>query len=152
MRSVSRELFIMALLLMIVVFMVGMIFYKYMPNNKIVPEPIAYTADSSTTTTLQEIAASRDSVSGSSETKSVIKSYSIGEKDLSAAASKQTYVSGKTDPFAEYVEPKQDPNSTNTVGNTVTGSGATNTVPNSNTNTNKNGSSTGTFFESSSSK
>ena len=34
MQAISKEIFIMALLLMIVVFMLGMVFYKYMPNNK----------------------------------------------------------------------------------------------------------------------
>ena len=143
MKSISKELFIMALLLMIVVFMIGMVFYKYMPNNKVVPEPITYTADSTTTAVLQEISESNGySSSADDEVEDVIKSYSIGTKELTTAASKQTFVSGKTDPFAEYKE--QDPNSTdpNSVANS--------TITNPNTNTSD--SSTGSFFEKKGSK
>lgn len=143
MKSIAKEIFIMALLVMIVVFMVGIIFYDYMPNNKTVPEPVTYQADSSTTAVLQEIAATTlgDDGSGSSESQSIIKSYSIGPKELSTAASKQAYTSGKTDPFADYVE---------TTDNTVTDGNTTATDTSQATSTNT--SSTGTFFESSNSK
>lgn len=147
MKSLAKEIFIIALLLMIVVFMIGMIFYEYMPNNKTVPEPIAYVSDSSTTAILQQISAeSADTETGKTETQSVIKSYSIGSKELSTAASKQSYTSGKTNPFAEYT----DPISTNTVdGNTTTNQNTNNS--NNNNNNNKQDS-TGTFFENKTSK
>lgn len=147
MKSLSKELFIMALLIMIVVFMVGIIFYEYMPNNKTVPEPITYSTASTTTTVLQEIAATASDTSSSSdsiETQSIIKSYSIGTKELSTAASKQSYTSGKTDPFAEYTGTTSTTNGNTTDTNTTT---TTTTQGNS-----SNSSSTGTFFEKSNSK
>lgn len=147
MKSLSKELFIMALLIMIVVFMVGIIFYEYMPNNKTVPEPITYSTASTTTAVLQEIAATASDTSSSSdsiETQSIIKSYSIGTKELSTAASKQSYTSGKTDPFAEYTGTTSNTNGNTTDTNTTT---TTTTQGNS-----SNSSSTGTFFESSNSK
>lgn len=152
MKSLSKELFIMALLLMIVVFIVGIIFYEYMPNNKTVPEPITYQADSSTTSVIQEIAATTTSTGNSTatETQSVIKSYSIGTKELTSAAAKNSYTSGKTDPFAAYNEVTTnttDGNPTGTTDNTTTTT--TNAQPSNN---NSGGSTTGTFFESSSSK
>ena len=145
MKSLSKELFIMALLIMIVVFMVGIIFYEYMPNNKTVPEPITYSTSSTTTAVLQEIAssASDTSSSDSMETQSIIKSYSIGTKELSTAASKQSYTSGKTDPFAEYT------GTSNTTNGNTTG---TNTATNTTQGSTSNSSSTGTFFEKSNSK
>lgn len=146
MKSLSKELFIMALLIMIVVFMVGIIFYEYMPNNKTVPEPITYSTSSATTAVLQEIADSTSigSTSDDVETQSIIKSYSIGSKELSTAASKQSYTSGKTDPFAEYTGTTNTTNGNTTDTNTTT---TTSTQGNS-----SNSSSTGTFFESSNSK
>ena len=147
MKSLSKELFIMALLMMIVVFMIGIIFYEYMPNNKTVPEPITYSTASTTTAVLQEIAATASDSSSSSdsiETQSIIKSYSIGTKELSTAASKQSYTSGKTDPFAEYTGTTSTTNGNTTDTNTTT---TTTTQGNS-----SNSSSTGTFFESSNSK
>lgn len=145
MKSLSKELFIMALLIMIVVFMVGIIFYEYMPNNKTVPEPITYSTSSTTTAVLQEIASSSSDTSSSDsmETQSIIKSYSIGTKELSTAASKQSYTSGKTDPFAEYT------GTSNTTNGNTTG---TNTATNTTQGSTSNSSSTGTFFEKSNSK
>lgn len=144
MKTLSKELFIMALLLMIVVFMIGMVFYEYMPNNKVVPEPITYSADSSTTAVLQEIATvSSDTSTGSYEVESVIKSYSIGTKELSTAASKQSYTSGKTDPFAFYNVVDENVVDGNTVKNTTKGSSTT---------VKQDSSTTGTFFENKNSK
>jgi len=148
MKSISKEILIMALLLMIVVFMIGMVFYKYMPNNKTVPEPITYSVDSATTAVLQEITASNytSDLDDEEEVQDIIKSYSIGTKELTTAASKQTYISGKTDPFAEY--PSANSNTVNTDGNTV--------VSNPNdanfNNTKSTSSSSGTFFEKKGSK
>lgn len=150
--KIAKEFFIMALLFMIVVFMVGIIFYEYMPNNKTVPEPITYTADSTTTSILQEISAInaslKESDDGSGAVEGIIKSYSIGKQDLATAASKHSYTSGKTDPFEAYVEP--DPNSTNSTNTTNTVN--TNTTKQQGTTDSKKGSSTGTFFEKSNSK
>lgn len=155
MKSISKEIFIMALLLMIVVFMIGMVFYKYMPNNKTIPEPITYTADSTTTAVLQEISASNSYSNGSSylevaEVEDVIKSYSIGTAELSTAASKQTYVSGKTDPFAEYAE--ANTNSVSTDGSTGVANPNNENTTNATNTTNTASNSTGTFFEKKGSK
>ena len=132
MRSAPKELFIVALLLMIVVFMIGMVFYKYMPNNKTVPEPVTYSADATTTSILQEISASSSSYSdesGENEVaQDVIKSYSIGQSELTSAAAKQTYVSGKTNPFAEYQAPTA--NTVDANGNTVANTNTVNQNPN----------------------
>ncbi len=148
MRKLSKELFIMALLLMIIVFMIGMIFYNYMPNNKTVPAPVSYKADSQTTVVLQEISSSSagTDTDSSGGVQSIIKSYSIGAKELSTAASKQSYTSGKTDPFAEYKETETNTADGNTTGNTT----SNNKVPS--TSSNKNTNSTGTFFEKPNSK
>lgn len=142
MHSISKEFFIIALLVMIVIFMIGMVFYKYMPNNKTIPDPVTYTADVYTTEVLQEISASND-YSYSNENKEVddiIKSYSIGATELSTAASKKTYVSGKTNPFAEYKEESTNPENSKANGNNT-----------NNVDTTKS-SSTGKFFENKSSK
>lgn len=157
MKAISKELFIMALLLMVVVFMIGIIFYQYMPNNKMVPQPISYRAESSTTSVLQEIASTSTndgSDSSSSDTQSIIKSYSIGAKELSTAASKQSFTSGKTDPFSEYVEIVANTTDGNTTTNTTggTNSNTTTSSTTSSSQTNSNSKNTGTFFEKSNSK
>ena len=155
MKSLSKELFIMALLLMVVVFMIGIIFYQYMPNNKTVPEPVSYRADSSTTSILQEIASTstdNENSSTSSDTQSIIKSYSIGSKELSTAASKQSFTSGKTDPFAEYIEPTHTTDGYKTNTNTRNVSNTTKTNTSTTQGSTSHSNSTGTFFEKPNSK
>lgn len=153
---IAKEIFIMALLLMIVVFMIGLVFYEYMPNNKIIPGAESYSADSSTTAILQEISAT--STSGDNEGSSgaddiLLQSYSIGQQELSSAASKHSYTSGKTNPFAEYVEPTVNTVNNTTVNGTTTSNptAAPQKAEGGSTN-NKNSSSTGSFFEKPNSK
>lgn len=160
--KVAKEIFIMALLLMIVVFMIGLVFYEYMPNNKIIPDATSYSADSSTTSVLQEIAAtsanSGDDDSSSGVDDVLLQSYSIGAQELSTAASKHSYTSGKTNPFAEYVDPNVNMVNNTTVNGTTTAQPTTapqqttgGSASNKNS-SNSGSSSTGSFFEKPNSK
>ena len=56
MKALVKEIFIGVLLLMVVVFTLGILFYDSMPNNKATSTSITYTADSKVTTTIQQIA------------------------------------------------------------------------------------------------
>ena len=78
-----KEIFILVLLLIVILFVMGVMFYDYIPSNKVVPEPIEYAADSKVTATLQEIAATTDeNVDGEfADDGSLLKSYSIGTSD-----------------------------------------------------------------------
>ena len=113
MKSLVKELFIGVMLLMIVVFTLGIIFYDSMPNNKLAPTSITYTADATVTSTIQQISEekSKNNTTSSSNTSSgidfgsVIASYSIGSTDLSIYESRKNYESGKTDPFEELLFP-----------------------------------------------
>jgi hypothetical protein len=124
MKSVIKEIFIGSLLLMVIIFTLGILFYDTMPNNKVTPNSITYTAEASVTSAIQEISASKDETTSSSTSSledellnigSVIASYSLGSSDLSTYAARNTYESGKVDPFAEYVESSSE-NSTNGTG------------------------------------
>ena len=116
MKSLVKELFIGVMLLMIVVFTLGIIFYDSMPNNKLAPTSITYTADATVTSTIQQISEekSKNNTTSSSNTSSgndfgsVIASYSIGSTDLSIYESRKNYESGKSDPFEDYVEETTD--------------------------------------------
>ena len=141
-----KELFIIALLFVVIMFIIGILVYDFIPTNKVVPQAIEYTADSTVTATLQEITAdlasqstTTDSSSNYDETESLLKSYSIGKSDLSNYKSKNAFESGKPDPFSEYTEPDAN-TAANTVANT-TGNNATTNTSKGNSNT------SGTFFE-----
>lgn len=163
MKSLVKELFIGILLLMVVVFTLGILFYDSMPNNKATPTSITYTADTAVTTTIQQISEEKaNSTSNSSSSSdssglnigSVIASYSIGSTDLSTYAQRKTYESGKVDPFEDYKEETNtDGNTTgdnnNSTGNNSNGNSSSNSN-NGNSNSNgssKNDSSTGKLFE-----
>ena len=55
MKALVKEIFIGVLLLMVVVFTLGILFYDSMPNNKATSTSITYTADSKVTATIQQI-------------------------------------------------------------------------------------------------
>lgn len=147
MGNFVKEVFIFALLFMVIMFTLGILLYDYIPTSKSIPEPIEYTADSSVTATLQEIAEVKNAGSSSNINTAVEPewSYSVTSSDLATYASKKSYTSGKTDPFAEYIEETTENEETSTDNTTTT----TNTTTSS---TNSSSSTTGTYFESSSSK
>ena len=150
--KVVKEVFISVLLLMVIIFTLGILFYDSMPNNKSNPTSITYTADATVTSTIQEISAdttTSNTIGTSTEEDSmdigsIIASYSIGSSELSTYAARNTYSSGKVDPFAAYEEKteeeSEDPNNTSSSNNNG------NTSNNNSTNTTSN-SSTGKLFE-----
>lgn len=171
MKSLVKELFIGVLLLMVVVFTLGILFYDSMPNNKATPTFITYTADTAVTTTIQQISEEKaNSTSNSSSSSdssglnigSVIASYSIGSTDLSTYAQRKTYESGKVDPFEDYKEETNTDGNTTGDNNNSTGNNSSNSNGNSSSNSNngnsnnngssKNDSSTGKLFENKNSK
>ena len=156
MKALVKELFIGVLLLMVVIFTLGILFYDSMPNNKSASTSITYTADATVTTTIQEITEEKANSSSSSSSSdasgldigSILASYSIGSTDLSEYASRKTYESGKVDPFADYQEetPSEGDGSgdqnNNSQNNNNNGSSS-----NNNSGSSSNDSSTGKLFE-----
>jgi hypothetical protein len=135
---------------MVVIFTLGILFYDSMPNNKVSPNSITYTAEASVTSVIQEISAEKEESatannSSSSSTLedellnigSVIASYSLGSSELSTYAARNTYESGKVDPFADYVEetPTEGTDNTENSGSSgnATSSSSTGTASSSST-------------------
>ena len=158
MKALVKEIFIGVLLLMVVVFTLGILFYDSMPNNKATSTSITYTADSKVTTTIQQIAEEKanseatDDSSNSSglDIGSVLASYSIGSTDLSEYASRKTYESGKVDPFADYQEetPSEGDGSGDQNSNSQDNNNNNNgSSSNNNSGSSSNDSSTGKLFE-----
>lgn len=159
MKSLVKELFIGVLLLMIVTITLGIAFYDSMPNNKLAPTSITYTADATVTSTIQQISEEKsknNNTTSSSNTSSgldigsVIASYSIGSTDLSIYESRKNYESGKSDPFEDYKEETSDDgnngenNNGGDNGNSGSGNNGNN---NSSNNGGSNSSSSGKLFE-----
>lgn len=102
MSKVIREIFIILLLCMIVIFTIGLLFYDCIPHKNEKIESIEYVADKNVTNTIKQIEVNGGSDTTKDNEDSLLKSYSIGKDDLTEFASENYYETGKKDPFAEY--------------------------------------------------
>lgn len=108
MSKIIREIFIILLLCMIVIFTIGLLFYDCIPHKNEKIESIEYVADKKVTETIQEIEANNGSDVINDKEDSLLKSYSIRKEDLNEFASENYYETGKKDPFAEYSNPVEE--------------------------------------------
>jgi len=159
-QNFAKEVIIMLLLAIIIllVMMVGL--YDFMPSNVVIPETVTYSSDATTTSIKQEINYTNGgdiTADGDLETVATsLRSYSIEASDLSVYGQKNLYNSGNSNPF-EYVneetsqEGGQGSPSTQTPDRTTPETtNPAQQIPNtSNPNTQT---STGTIFESKTSK
>lgn len=129
-KSIIKEIIIMLLLCVAILLILGVLFYDYIPSNKVVPSKIAY----STPENIQEEV--NQEVIEANKTKIT---YEVTDADLNIYKQSNSYVPGKRDPFSMESTQVQD----NTTGGT-TNTG--NTASGGETNTNSDPNSTGTFF------
>lgn len=108
MNKVIKEVFIILLLCMVVIFTIGLLFYDCIPPKNENIESIEYVADKSVTNTLDQIKENSNADITNNEDGSLLKSYSIKKEDLEEFASENYYETGKKDPFAEYADPVED--------------------------------------------
>lgn len=127
-KSIIKEIIIMLLLCVAILLILGVLFYDYIPSNKVVPGKIAY----STPENIQEEV--NEEVIEANKTKIT---YEVTDADLNIYKQSNSYVPGKRDPFSM--------ESTQTTGNS-TGGTTSNNEEIVETNTNSDPNSTGTFF------
>lgn len=123
-KTIIKEIFIFLLLLVVIALVLGVIFYDYVPNNKVVPtalKPYQLTEE-----VREEL---NETMSRSSE--NIVKTYYIDSSDLSAYATTKDYNKGKVNPFEDYTSENttnNTTNNTNTKNTNTTGNKTTNTV------------------------
>lgn len=127
-KSIIKEIIIMLLLCVAILLILGVLFYDYIPSNKVVPGKIAY----STPENIKEEV--NEEVIEANKTKIT---YEVTDADLNIYKQSNSYVPGKRDPFSM--------ESTQTTGNS-TGGTTSNNEEIVETNTNSDPNSTGTFF------
>lgn len=118
-KSAIKEISIMLLFCIAMLLVLGIIFYNYIPSNKLVPNKVtAYTTPEEVA---EEIEESITDYTGE-------KVYEITSSDLNLYKQKKSYNPGKADPFAVYTE------QTNSTGdNSTTQAPIDNTVKDENT-------------------
>ena len=112
-KNFFKETGIVIMLIITVVLLLGIIFYEYIPNNKVVPIKIqAYELPEDIQ---QEL---KNSISGE---QNIVRTFYIDSSDLDVYETTKEYNKGKANPFADYSI------STTTTSNTSSStSGATN--------------------------
>lgn len=133
-KSLIKEIIIILLLLLAVILALAVLFYEYIPNNKVVPKVSNYKTSESV---------DREIHAQIVEEKPAIQTYEIKQEDLSEYQKTNVYEKGKVNPFSSYTKPVENTEDNNNVTNTNT-----NTNTNSmNTNVTKGNSSSNTFYK-----
>ncbi len=144
-KNIIKEMIIFLLLALAIILILGVLLYKYVPANKIIPEKVSYTTPENVKTELQTDENVDDS--------EVVVTYQIDSTDLSNYKKIQEYVPGKKNPFASVQQDNSTAGSnsnsgttensssnnksnTNTNSSTTTSSGSTNSGNGSSTTTN----------------
>ena len=135
-NKILRETLIIVLLLIVIMFTMGILFYDSTPvsNEKIIS--VKYETDQSVNEVIAEI--KENSAVQSEDSSSLLKSYSVNENDLNFYASDNSYESGKKDPFAENSETIEQKITTTFKGADVNNSQAQKQFTTNNSNTQKN--------------
>lgn len=142
-KSVMKEIFIILLLSVAILLILGILFYDYIPINRVIPEREAYVTPDNV---LQELSESI------TETEKVEVTYEVTDSDLNVYKQTGSYTEGKVNPFAleeTNTNTNTESNSDNNNNNNNNGSNSNNNGTNENTNngeTPADENSTGTFF------
>ncbi len=94
MAKVIKEIIIMLLVCLLSMLVLAIVLYKYIPNRKTVPEVVKYTASEEVKDLLD------DTIDTKGNSDNVILTYEVTASDLSGYQSANTYVPGKSNPFA----------------------------------------------------
>lgn len=110
-KTIIKEIIIALLLCLAILLVLAVLLYSYIPNNKVIPELVAYSAPDDAKKALTEAGA---------DSSQVILTYEVNSSDLSTAQKTNEYNPGKVNPFSSY-QPAKATNETNTTGGTTSG-------------------------------
>lgn len=135
-KSIIKETIIMLLLCIAIILILGILFYDYIPSNKVIPTKEAYTTPENVKEEIDE------EITQINNTEEV---YKVTAEDLNIYRQSDSYIPGKDNPFALV-----NIQSSNAVTNDTQTGDTPNTSSGGNTNQvgneKPNGNSTGTFF------
>lgn len=143
-KSIAKEIIIGLLLCLAILLVLAVMMYSFIPNNKVIPEPIKYSAPEEVKKVLDEAA---------TDSSQVILTYEVNSSDLSLAQRTNDYNPGKVNPFSSYQVQQATPSeggNTTTGGTTTSGSSSTGSSTTSSTtsgNTSSTNTTGGTYFK-----
>ena len=143
MMKVLKEFAIYILIIALIVLVFGILFYKQLPSNKLIPIASEYALPENLENVLEDTLSDK-------ENKEVLVTYTVEQTDLDKYKENAQYEPGKIDPFADYGSEVEENNSianndttgnkknntSNTKNNNVTNNNTTKTGNNNVSNTN----------------
>lgn len=131
-KSIAKEIIIGLLLCLAIILILSVLLYSYIPNNKVVPEAVAYTTPEEAKEVLNEAQV---------DTSKVILTYEMNGNDLSTAQKTNSYKAGKVNPFSTYKLEENNNNGTSGTANSGSTSSGGETSSQSSTGNSNNSSS-----------
>lgn len=137
-----KEFGFIALFVLVVVVIIGILFFEFIPTQ-VIEEPAKYEQAESTAKLLSQIQEEQQTDTQGEKKEEVLQSYEVTKNQLYNSEQAADYISGKAHPFYNYNAKTEDGVTSegssldggNT--NTLTSSGNTNTQSGNKTNTNK---------------
>ncbi len=135
-KSVMKEIFILLLLSIAILLILGILFYEYIPINRVIPEREAYVTPNEVLNEIEEEI---------TESEKIEVTYEVTDADLNVYKQTGSYTEGRANPFS--LEPETTTNtSDNGTGNSGTTNSETGDTNENNGQTTIDENSTGTFF------
>ncbi len=106
-KSIIKEIFIMLLLCIAIILILGILFYDYIPANRVIPTKEAYVTPNDVKEEINEQI---------TEIEKTEISYEITDADLNIYKQSSSYKPGKKDPFS-LTQTSENPGTTNTDNN-----------------------------------
>lgn len=144
-KTVIREIIIALLICLALLLILSVLFYNYIPANKVIPEAVQYAPSKDVQTQLNS------SVNDNSN--EILKTYEITAQELENYQKTNEYKPGKANPFADISDtPETNEGDSQSVTTNPGNSGNTNNSGTTSNGSSNNSNSSGTLFEGSSSK
>ncbi len=137
-NKIVKEVFIIGLLFIVIIFCLGILFYDSMSINTKDIVSVKYTTTDNVKSVLTEIQNNSGVDVKKQTSNAILQSYSIDADDLNVYASDNTYESGKKDPFSETSETIDEIVTTTTKTGTTTNSQSGNPIKTENVVLNQN--------------
>ncbi len=133
-KKLIKEIIIALLIALAMIVILGVLLYRFIPSNKVLPSDIEYNASDVVKEQLKEAIESQES--------QVVLSYEVTQSDLKNYQKSNSYNAGKVNPFSSYnVQNNQSETSNNDINDN------TDSNQNSSSSGDLNNQNTGTFFE-----
>lgn len=116
--KLAKELLILALLLVVILFVLFVLLYDFVPGKKESIKSVEYVAENTVSEVLDEIKENTGVDVQKKDSETPLKSYSVESEDLNVYASENSYESGKSNPFDEEAKPAEEIHRTVTNQNT----------------------------------